>query len=143
MHGIYDLRDKLCKELEEYSAHELDARSLDVVDKLAHTVKNLDKIIEAEEGGSQGSFNSYNGNSMRGGYSRGDGSYRNSYEEGSYARGRRNAPRDGMGRYSGDYSRENSRDGGMVEKLYKMMEEAPDDRTRKEFQNFITKMEQM
>ena len=59
---------------------------------------------------------------------------------GSYARGRRNARRDSMGRYSGDGY---SRDGGMVEELRSLMEEAPDERTRQEFQRFIQKIENM
>ena len=47
MHAIYDLKETLCKELEEYGSRgELTAGTLDVVDKLAHTIKNLDKIIE-------------------------------------------------------------------------------------------------
>ena len=44
-----------------------------------------------------------------------------------------------MGRYSRNYSR----DGGLVEELRELMQEAPDDRTRQEFQKFITKMESM
>lgn len=43
---LYELRDKLCKELEDYAKGDLSAGSLDVVDKLAHTIKNLDRIIE-------------------------------------------------------------------------------------------------
>ena len=47
MHAIYELKDMLCKELEEYGEKgELTTGSLDVIDKLAHTIKNLDKIIE-------------------------------------------------------------------------------------------------
>lgn len=62
---------------------------------------------------------------------------------GSYARGRgRNARRDSMGRYS--------REGGysygaedMVQELRELMQDAPDDRTRQEFERFIQKIEQM
>lgn len=45
MKELYELREKLCDELKGYGKKELSAGSLDVVDKLAHTVKNLDKII--------------------------------------------------------------------------------------------------
>lgn len=142
MHAIYDLKEMLCKELEEYGKKgELSAGTLEIVDKLAHTIKNLDKIIEAyeeEEYSSRGG--SYEGGSYNNGgmYSRG-GSY--GYG-GSYARGRgRNARRDSMGRYSreGGYSRA----GEMVDQLRMLMEEAPDDRTRQEIQRLVTKMEQM
>ena len=46
MDAIYELKEKLCDELEEYGDKKLDAGSLEVIDKLAHTIKNLDKIIE-------------------------------------------------------------------------------------------------
>lgn len=60
---------------------------LEYLDKLTHAIKCVKTtvaMLEAQEGGD--------------GYSQ-----RYSYDEGSsYARGRRNAPRDSMGRYSGD-----------------------------------------
>lgn len=146
MDKLYDLKETLCKQLEDYSGKELTAGTLDVVDKLSHTIKNLDKIIEkyeeedysnnAYEGGMGGNGSYRNGGSYRGGsYARG-GSYRG----GSYARGRgSNARRDSMGRYAseGGYSR-----GDMMADLHDLMESAPDDRTRMEFQKFIQKMEQ-
>ena len=45
MKSMYDLRDMLCKELDEISRKgELGAGDLDIVHKLASTIKNLDKI---------------------------------------------------------------------------------------------------
>lgn len=152
MHELYELKEKLCEELEKYGGQELTAGSLEVVDKLAHAVKNIDKILEAKEeeeysmdggsyarGGNQGGGNQGGGRSNRSyrGYAReGGGSY-------AYARGRgRNARRDSMGRYArDDYSMADSAE--MVENLRMMMEEAPDDRTRQEFQKFIQKIEMM
>ena len=60
----------------------------------------------------------------------------------SYARGRMNARRDSMGRYSSDsrYSMDNRE---IVKELRTLMNDAPDDRTRQEFRQFISKMEQM
>ena len=131
MKDLYELRDKLCDELREYSKKEISANSLDVVDKLARTIKNLDKIIEFYDGGYSGDYVA-------------DPPYRNSRrnmnsdESGvgrSYRRGR-----DSMGRYV-------SRDDGysygadMMSELRKMMEEAPDERVRQEFKRFISKME--
>lgn len=155
MHELYELKEMLCEELKEYgSKDKLDVGGLEIVDKLAHAIKNIDKIIEAYEmeeeysmdgnggGGSYTDGDSYEGG--RGGnsnrrYSR-EGSYRGGM---SYARGRgRNAKRDSMGRYSrdGGYSR-GSED--MVMGLRELMQDAPDERTRQEFQKLIQKMEQM
>ena len=75
MNELYELKDRLMKELEEYGRKgDLSAGSLEVVDKLAHTVKNLCKVIEDME----------------------DEGYSNTYGR-SYAR-----KRDSMGRYSRD-----------------------------------------
>lgn len=128
MHEIYELKEMLCKELEEYGKKgDLSTGSLDVVDKLAHTVKNLGKIIEMydEEGEYSGAYD-YNMGGGRGG---------------SYARGRgRNARRDSMGRYSREgYSRANE---DVVEQLRGVMEDAPEDMKR-EIKRLITKMESM
>lgn len=77
---------------------------------------------------------------MRGSY---EGSYRGgstrnrAYRGGSYAR-RRAQGRDSMGRFEGY-----SRDGDMVERLRELMNDAPDERTRQEFQRLVTRMEQM
>lgn len=127
MHEIHELKNRLCDELDEYgSKGKLDVGDLDVVDKLAHTIKNLDKIIETYEDG----------------YSY-DMVYDGSYDGRSYARGRgSNAKRDSMGRYSRrrGYSMDSA---SMVQELKELMKEAPDDRTRQEFQRFIAKVEQM
>ena len=100
MNELYELKEKLCRELKKYSSEDVTTNSLEVVDKLSHAIKNLDKIIEKyeeDEGGSYG-YNSYEPNYNRSNRS----SYRGSYNNGgSYARGRgRNAKRDSMGRYS-------------------------------------------
>lgn len=140
MHELYKLKDTLCEELKKYGEKgELTAGSLEVVDKLAHAMKNLDKIIEAyeDEGYSEGFMPRYfyDGNGYDGGNSYRDGSRGNrsgnSYR-GSYARGR--ARRDSMGRYSRD---------GLADKLREMMDDAPDDRTREEIRRLADKMEQM
>ena len=46
MTELYELRDKLCRELKKYNSEEVTTNSLEVVDKLAHAIKNIDKIIE-------------------------------------------------------------------------------------------------
>lgn len=143
MHELYDLKDMLCKELKEYGTKgELSAGTLDVVDKLTHTMKNLDKIIEAyeeEEGYSSASRPDGMGGMTDGSYrySRNGGNYRGMYR-GSYARGRMNARRDSMGRYSGNYSR----DDGMVEELRGLMEDAPNESIKRDIQRLVDKIEQ-
>ena len=133
MHGIYELKERLCDELEEYGKKEdLDVGTLDVVDKLSRTVKNLGKIIDKYEE----SEYSYDNGMYYGNYS----NARNSRRGGRYSGTRR---RDSMGRYSGrrgGYSMDNKE---MIEELRELMQDAPDDRTRQEFQSFIDKMERM
>ena len=145
MHELYELKEKLCKELKKYSDKELTKDSLELVDKLSHATKNLDKIIEKyeeeEEGGSYG-YNSYE-NSYRGGGRSNRGSYNNG---GSYARGRgRNARRDSMGRYSSTNSYEGgySRNADIATELRELMMDAPDEQTRMEYQKVINKLESM
>lgn len=119
MEYMHDLKDKLCKELEEIARKpEMSAGDLEAVHKLTDTIKNLDKIEMLEDGG----------------YSR-DGDWemegRGSYERGASYRGRK---RDSMGRYSRDgrygpttrmYSRAEAKD-DMMAKLEDMMGSAND-----------------
>ena len=130
MHELEKLKNMLCEELEKHADKgELTAGSLEVVDKLAHAIKNLDKIIENYDG-------EYSGRYMP----------RYMYDDGnSYAR-----KRDSMGRYSREYSRENrggysreySRD-GIADKLRELMDDAPDEKTRNEIRKLADKMETM
>ena len=140
MNELYELKEMLMKELKEYgSKGELSAGTLDIVDKLTHTVKNLCKIIEEyEEAEYSGNYPymSYDGRSYNDGRS-----YRGSYRDGmSGARGRTNASRDSMGRYSGErgYSRT-----GLADELRGLMADAPDERTRQEIQRLADKLESM
>ena len=132
MDAIYELKEMLCDELEEYGKKDkLDVGGLEIVDKLAHTVKNLDKIIESYE--EQGYSSDYD--NMDGSY---DGSYGRRYSrERGYSRARgRNVRRDSMGRYS--------RDGKMMAReLRELMEDAPDESIKTEMRRLIQKVEQM
>lgn len=107
MHKVYKVKQMLCDELEEFGSREkIDAASLDVIDKLAHAIKNIDKILDHEEMKEDGYSNGY---PMRG------NSYGGRYDEMSYGGGNMNMRR-GM-RYSdedrypneGMYSRERNR----------------------------------
>lgn len=132
MEDLYKLKEMLCDELEEYGKKgEMSAGTLEIVDKLAHAIKNLDKIIENYD---DDYSNAYEGTGMRGSY-RGR-SYRDGRMNRSYAR-----KRDAMGRYSREgYSRHGDE---MIEELRDLMEEAPDEKTRMEIQRLVKKLETM
>ena len=107
---------------------DLTGGDLEYIDKLTHAMKSIKTTMAMMDSESS------NDGEM-GGYSRNGGySGRRYYSRDNYSstRGRR---RDSMGRYS--------RDDGMVEELRMLMQDAPDDQTRKEFQKFISKIEQM
>lgn len=141
MEELYKLKKMLCKELEEYGRNgEMSTGSLDIVDKLAHAIKNIEKILEAYEE-EEGSYAYRGGSYDNGSYDyrgRGRGSYRGSYRDGSYARRRR----DSRGRYMSNYSMEGySR--AAADQLREMMDDMPDEQTRNELQRIVTKMENM
>ena len=102
---------------------------LDYVDKLTHAIKSIKTtiaMVEADEGESGRYMPHYGGR-----YSYNDG-----YDyDMSHAR-----RRDSMGRYT---SRRSSYSDGMVEELRTLMEDAPDEATKKEFRRFISKIESM
>lgn len=131
MHKLYDLKDMLCEELEEYADKgKLDMGGLEIVDKLAHAIKNIDKIIDKEDGYSERRYSErgmYEGNYR--------GSYGDSYGRDGYStrRGRgRNARRDSMGRYSSA--------GNMRMEIERLMDEAPDEETRMKLERFMQSM---
>lgn len=130
---MHKLIQYCCDELEELERKadkdgKLSMAEVQYGDMLAHMKKNLMKTEEMSEDGYS------NGYSMNRSY--GDNSYRGN----SYAR-----RRDSRGRYSRDYSR-----GGysmssddMVAELRELMADAPDDKTRMEFEKFIRRVENM
>ena len=141
MHYMHDLKDLLCAELEDYAEKgkktgKMSAGDFQLIDTVLNSVKNIykiDKYKEEMEGYSEDG--TYMGEGRIYGTSYDDGMHR---EGGySYARGRRYARRDSMGRYSRDdgmsYARGGrgmrggySRDEGkhyMMEQLEEMMEE--------------------
>ena len=125
MHKLHELKETLCKELDEYARRgDITADSLNNIDKLAHAAKNIDKLIESserEEGGYSGMY-----------------PYWHSYEDGSsnrgysYARGRMNARRDSMGRYSreGGYAYDDGME-EVISNIRSMTASFPDEKRRK------------
>lgn len=140
---MHKLMEYVCDELEELERKsdkgKLSMAETEYADMLTRIKKNLLKTDEMTgEGEFSMAIDPYRS------YARGDRSYRRSNRNNdmSYARGRgRNANRDAMGRYSSDGYSMDAED--MVEQLREMMEDAPDEMTRKEFEKFIRKMEQM
>ncbi len=103
---------------------------LEKLDKLTHSLKSVKSTMQMEQAEEEGYSGMYP--YMGGAYTDGGN------HGGSYARGRMNARRDSMGRYSGErgYSRND-----LADKLRELMEEAPDDRTRQEIRRLVEKME--
>lgn len=134
MHKLFNLKDRLTKELEGYADKaNLNASDLDIAMRLSSAVKNLCKICEGEED---------EGYSSRGYAYRTDPGVepgRDMTYRGSYARGTRGAPRDSMGRYSGEMGY--SRHGDAAEMLRDVMEQAPDEQTRRELERIAKRME--
>lgn len=125
MHKLYDLKEKLCYELEQYEGKEnFSAADIDRIDDLTDIVKNLGKIIKMSE--EEESYSSMADHSYRGG--RYEGRY-----EGSYARGIR---RDDMGRYS-------RADEDIIKELEHLADRATDRKTKQEIDRLVTKMEKM
>lgn len=148
MHDLYNLKETLMRELESYGHKDkLDISTLQTIDTLAHSLKNVCKVIqdcEAEQNGysmargggysqayammppmyGQSYENSYAGNSYANG---------NSYDM-SFARGRGpNAARDSMGRYS-------SADGDIRMQMQQLMQQAPNDIVRQKMAEAMNAM---
>lgn len=123
---------------------------VDFIQKLVHSLKSIKSVMRMEEEAQmmdddyseRGGYSRAGGSYGRGGGSYRVGSYRGSYEGGSYGPGRgrgSNARRDSMGRYS---SRDDSYSRGedMVNELRELAENAPNDQIKQELMRVIDKM---
>lgn len=154
MKELYELKEMLMKELEEYGRKgEMSAGSLEIVDKLSHAIKNLCKIIEAAEeeeegysrrGGSYYYEGGQGGNTNTARMGRGGSGGGSSYARGG-GRGRgSNARRDSMGRYSrtgGSMYYRNTDE--LVEQLEELMEDAPNEQIKQRMGQLVQELEQM
>lgn len=119
MRELYELKDKLCRELKKYNNQEITMSNLSAIDTLAHAAKNVDKIIESYE--------------EQSGYS-------NRY---AYDNPRRVYP------MRPDYNRPypmndgHSYHGSDIEVLRQMMDKAPNEEIRQSYMNIINRMENM
>lgn len=130
MHAYHELKEMLCNELEELvKKGDLSAGSLDVVDKLTHSIKSLDTIMAMEDAGYSNDYG-YSGARRRdsmGRYADG-GSYNYRYNGGGY-NGRR---------YSRDEAAEE-----MVHEFERLMEEAPNQEMREVIQKAVKQLKSM
>lgn len=129
MHKLYELKDKLMKELEEYADN--GKFSKEDVEAIKYTASAIDHICNIVEG-DDGEYSE-----MRMPYTyEGGRSYARGGRGRSYARGRMNARRDSMGRYS--------RAGeDIAEQLRDLMSDAPDEHIRMEIERLANKVEKM
>ncbi len=139
MKDWHELKEMLCKELEEYSRKgKMSAGDLETIHKLTDTIKNIDKIEMLEEDGGYSQAGGQGGGRGGRGGTTGGG---NSYEGGSSYRRQR---RDNRGRYShegggGGYSY----DDGMEEvwEILEMMETGLPDEQREAIRRFRREMQ--
>lgn len=118
MHKLEEIREMLMKELEECSKKGLSANSLEMIDKLTHSIKSIDTIMAMD------------------GYS-GDNSYGRSYRRGRDSMGRYMDNRSGRYRddgYSGDEYTE------LYETLRSLQQNTRDEGARKMVENWLKEM---
>lgn len=130
MNELYELKEKLKKELGEYSQNgKYSKEDSEVMKNLSGTIDHICNILEkAEAEGYSGHYPYW----MGGAYADG-----NSGTMGGDGRSNRSM------RGGRSYRRGYSSDGGMVEELRELMQDSPNERTRQEFQRFIEKIEHM
>ena len=142
---LYEDLEELCHAVENdlqktneklrMAGGEMSGSDLEYVDKLTHTLKSIKTTMAMMDAENDGY--SHDGK-MSEGYSGHYGMGNNRYYPGySYARGR-GARRDSMGRYSRGYSRGNEE---MLDQVRDLMEQAPDDQTRREFQKILDRLD--
>lgn len=134
MHELMELKEKLIKELEDYSQNgKFSKEDVEAIKYMASAVDHLCNIVERsdEEYSQQGGDGRNYGYAYERGGNMGGGSYR------SYARGRgRNARRDSMGRYSRTEGVSE-----LVETVRDMMQDLPQN-LQMDAQRFVQKLEQ-
>ena len=137
MEYMYELKEKLCKELDEIARKpEMGAGDLEIIHKLTDTIKNLDKIEMLEDGGySQEGYSREGGNS----YARGS-SYANRgkhYVRGHYSReGYSNEGNSSRGGYSRHDAKE-----AMMEQMEALMDQAESEKERQAIRRCMSQLE--
>lgn len=137
---MYKIRDMLCDELDRIADHDsLSVDTLNLVDKISHSIKSIDTILAMEETGYSNDY--YNDYSERGSYARGRGRYAKRDSRGRYS------SREGRGYYDNSYRRGErgySRAEGkheMLQRLEEMLESASDEQERTAIQKCMSELE--
>ena len=125
MHKLEELREMLMKELEECTKKGLSSNSLDIIDKLTHSIKSIDTIMAMSD------YSQDSGNSYRRSYRRGRDSMGRYTEGGMSSRYRDNYRDDG---YSGDEYTE------LYETLRSLQQNTRDEGARKMVENWLKEM---
>lgn len=142
MHKLYELKEKLMNELEDYADN--GKFSKDDVEAIKYTASAIDHICNIVEDAG-GEYSEAMGGSYNMPYGMEGGSYARGGRRGggSYARGGRGGRR-GANQYGsyamGGYSRASE---DIAEQLRGIMSEAPDERIRMEIERLANKVEQM
>lgn len=126
MHDMYELKESLCKELDEYSRKPLTLQTLETIHTLTDVIKNIAKIDMLDQA-SEYSNDGYSGVYSKDIYTNDDYSRR----RGRYSRGISNR----------GYSRGDAKD-HMVEEIERMMDKASTERERKALRDCMSAIQE-
>ena len=137
MHKLYELKEKLMKELEDYSQNgKFSKEDVEAIKYITSSIDHICNIVaDADEEYSTAMGDGSYDRGMRGGsYNYGGGSYARGGRRGgtyAYARGRgRNARRDSMGRYS-------SAEDDFRMEMESLIEDAPSERVKQKMREIM------
>ena len=138
MEYMYELKDKLCKELDEIARKsEMGAGDLEIIHKLTDTIKNIDKIDMLEDDGySQAGYRDRGSSYNRGSSYANRGKH---YVRGHYSRD--GYSMEGRGNRGG-YSRHDAKE-AMMEQMEMLMEQAGSEREREAIRRCMSQLEQV
>ena len=144
MHKLYELKEKLMKELEGYSENgKFSEKDVEAIKYITSSIDHICNIVERadEEYSMAMDGNSYDGNydgRVYGSYAGGrQGGGRSYARGGSYARGRgRNARRDSMGRYSREMGYSGADEDFRME-IENLIEDAPNEQVKQKMRELM------
>ena len=140
MHKLYELKEKLMKELEGYSENgKFSEKDVEAIKYITSSIDHICNIVERadDEEYSMAMDGNYDGR-VYGSYARGrQGGGRSYARGGSYARGRgRNAKRDSMGRYSREMGYSGAEEDFRIE-LEELIEDAPNEQIKQKMRDLM------
>ena len=145
MHKLYELKEKLMRELEDYSENgKFSKEDVEAIKYITSAIDHICNIVERDDGDDMSSYRNYEGGMSGRRSRRNDGGSSRRDGGSSYARGR-GRRRDSMGRYSSYEGSSSYEDGSeeMVMELRELMQSAPNEQIRKKVERFISEIENM